>query len=273
VIKDIFMLLSCLLAAATLASTGCGVLRKDCKVSRGRFKQESFAGGGLEFRTAQEKASIARSDGARKALAISDGLAECAFDVFGGSIGKVVMFGTGYAALTRLLVGRLVQHDLVSKALFLRPKLYQIVDFSRGRQDPTLPMKFTITGFSAFVPSVKNLRLIRLSGTDVMNNALVEQIERWLRTRGREEGASTNLRSEPPSHPLQYQALRLKAVGALSGAAVSLSLAADGVCKMWLRKSAVNLPEFAKAVSTLQDLGEFETTAEPPTSWSEEAEV
>jgi len=201
-------------------------LRKDCRISSGRFKRESFSDGGLEFRITHEKAVFVRSEGSRKALAVTEGPGECAFDVFGGAVGGLVMVGTGYAALTRVLVTRLVRRELVSKAWFLIPKLYEIVDLSRGQQDnPALPVKFTVTGFSAFVPGVKNLRLIRLSGTDALNNALVEQIERWLRTRGRETDSDANLTDRCPPRSLQYQAIRLKAVGALSGSSVSLSLA------------------------------------------------
>ncbi len=245
-------------------------LRKDCKVSSGRYKPEVFADLGLEFRTARAPAVYAGS-GSREALAFADGVADCAYDVFAGSIKGIVIFGTGYAALTRLLVGRLVKRDLASKAWFLIPKMHELVDFCRASQAPDLPMKFTITGFSAFVPGVKNLKLIRLGGPDVFNSGLVEPIERWLRTRGRNDSEEIALKDRPV-HSLQYQAVRLKAMGTLSGSTVSLSLAASGGCKMWLRKNAMNLQGFATALSTLKDLGEFETTTAVP-DWSEDAGV
>jgi hypothetical protein len=182
-----------------------------------------------------------------------------------------MIFGTGYASLTRFIVARLVKRDLLSNARFLVPKLHELVDFCRSRQDPDLAMRFTVTGFGAFVPGVKNVKLIRLGGTDVFNSGLVEQIERWLKTRGSHEEGSTGIEDENV-HSLQYQAVRVKATGSLSGATVSLSLAADGGCKMWLRKNALNLPAFASAVSTLKGVGEFDLSTEPP-KWAEDSGV
>lgn len=247
-------------------------LRKDCKISQGRFKQADLAGGGLEFKTAHASSSFA-SSGSREALATNDGSAECAYDIFGGVANGIVIFGTGYAALTRHFVTRLVRRELTTKARFMVPKLYDIVDFCRSPNgDKKLSMKFTVTGFSAFLPGVKNLRQIRLGGSDVFNSGLVEQIERWLKTRGLEALSDEGGPESEELHSLQYQALRLKAVGVLSGSAASLSLAGDGGCKIWLRKSANNLPEFVDAVSTLKRLEKFDTTTETP-SWSEESEV
>jgi hypothetical protein len=223
------------------------------------------AAGGLEFRAAHADPRFA-SSGSREALSMSDGSTECAYDVFGGVVNGIVVFGTGYAALTRHLVSRLVKRDLIAKTRFMVPKLHDIVEFCRASHPGKLPMKFTATGFSAFVPGVKNLRQIKLGGSDVFNSGLVEQIERWLKNRGSSEGSGDAI------NVLQYQALRLKAVGTLSGSAASLSLARDGACKIWVRKSASNLPEFMDAVLTLKSLDKFETTTKTP-SWSEEAEV
>jgi hypothetical protein len=246
-------------------------LRKDCKICAGRYKRTVFEEGDFEFKTAEESPLFAGSTTSREALATAERNAYCAYDVFGGSAGKLVMLGTGYAALTRVLVTRLVSRGLLSQAWFLVPRLYDIVDACRGGEDASLPMRFTITGFSAFIPGVKNLRVLRLGGADVFASGLVNHIERWLQTRGSEENGVAQA-GKKEVHPLRYQAIRLKATGNLSGAAVSATLAGDGGCKMWLRKNAINLPEFGTAVLTLNRVGRFETTAEPPT-WSEESEV
>lgn len=244
-----------------------GRLRKDCMISRGRHKKADIAVTGLEFRMVHAEAKYARS-GSREALAISGSSDECAYDVFGCMADGIVVFGTGYAALTRDLVKGLVRRDLITKTRFMVPKLRDIVKFCRSSDGQTkLPMRFTVTGFNAFIPG-KNLRQIRLTGTDVFNSGLVEQIEQWLENRGSQDraGDTEDLRS------LQYQALRLKAVGTMSGSTVSLGLAGDGGCRIWLRKSAANLPQFMEAVSTLKGLDKFETTTEAP-NWSEETEV
>jgi hypothetical protein len=201
-------------------------LRKDCQVSSGRYKRESLSNGSLEFKTAHASALYA-GPASREALATTKNL-ECAYDVFAGAIGNVVVFGTGYAALTKLLVSRLVKRDLPSKALFLLPRLHELVDFCRASQAPGLPMRFTVTGFSAFIPGVKNLKGIRLSGPDVFNSGLVEPIERWLKTRGSSDNTGEVAVDGLPLDSLRYQAVRLKAVGTLSGSTVSLSLADKG---------------------------------------------
>lgn len=244
-------------------------LRKDCKIGPGRYRRSVFEGGDFEFKTAEESPVFAGSDTSRKALA-TEGKDHCAYDVFGGSAGKLVMLGTGYAALTRALITRLISRGLLAQAWFLVPQLHEIVEGCRGGEDSSLAMKFTITGFSAFVPGVKNLRMLRIGGADVFASGLVGHIEHWLQTRGSEEKIADEALEEV--HLLSYQAIRLKATGTLSGAAVSLSLAGDGGCKIWLRKSAINLPEFAATVLALNRLGRFSATAEPP-SWSEESEV
>jgi hypothetical protein len=41
---------------------------------------------------------------------------------------------------------------------------------------------------------------------------------------------------------------------------------------MYLRKNAMNLHGFATAVSTLRDLGEFDTTTEQP-EWTEDNDI
>lgn len=247
-------------------------LRKECKISPGRYGRADLAGGQLEFKTAHAGPSYASSS-SREALAFSDASADCAYDVFGGLVNGIMIFGTGYAALTRYLVTRLVRRDLAARARFMVPKLHDIVEFCRSSDDNTkLPMQFTVTGFSAFVPGVKNLRQIRLGGTDVFNSGLVEQIERWLKTRQPHESSVDAVARSEDLHSLQYQALRVKAVGTMSGSAASLSLAGDGGCKIWLRKRASNLNEFVAAVSTLKRLNKFDTTTEAP-SWSEEAEL
>jgi hypothetical protein len=245
-------------------------LRKDCQVSPGRYKRENLANGSLEFRTAHASPLYA-GPSAREALAISKDSQECAYDVFAGAIGNVVIFGTGYAALTKVLVSRLVKRELPSKALFLVPKLPEIIGFCRAPQASKLPMKFTVTGFTAFIPGVKNLRGICLSGPDVFNSGLVEPIERWLKTRGGENGGDT-VAADLPLGSLRYQVVRLKGIGTLSGAAVSLSLADKGGCRMYLRKNAMNLHCFATAVSTLRELGEFDTTTEQP-EWADDSEI
>jgi len=230
-----------------------------------------FKGGDFEFKTVEESPLFAGSTTSRESLASAEDQSRCTYDVFGGSAGRLVMLGTGYAGLTRLLVTRLVSRGLLSQAWFLVPRLHEIVDACRrGEDDPSLSIKFTVTGFSAFVPGVKNLRVLRLGGADVFASGLVEHIEHWLQTRGGERNEVDQAGKEV--HPLRYQAIRLKATDALSGAAVSVSLAGDGGCRMWMRKNAINLPEFVATVLTLNRLGRFETTAEPPT-WSEESEV
>jgi hypothetical protein len=245
-------------------------LRKDCKICAGRYKRTAFEGGDFDFKTAEESPLFAGSTASREALATADRQAYCSYDVFGGSAGKLVMLGTGYAALTRVLVSRLISRDLLSQAWFLVPRLHEIVDGCRRREDdPSLPTRFTVTGFSAFVPGVKNLRMLRLGGSDVFASGLVDHIEHWIQ-RGSEENEAGQAGKQVNS--LSYQAIRLKATGTLSGAAVSVTLAGDGGCKMWLRKNAINLPEFATAVLTLNRLHRFETTAEPPT-WSDESEL
>ena len=251
-------------------------LKKDFKVSPGRYKRADLPDGALEFKAVHAGAMFA-SPGSRGALAISDDSPECAYDVFGGVANGIVIFGTGYAALTKHLVARLVNRDLVEKARFMVPKLPEIVQFCRTTngqpksRDIGPSMKFTVTGFSAILPGVKNLRQIRLGGSDVFNSGLVEQIERWLQTRGPEQsqGAET---LKDTSHSLQYQAVRVKATGTMSGSSASLSLAGDGGCKVWLRRKACNLNEFVDAVSTLKRLDKFDETTEAP-SWSEEAET
>jgi hypothetical protein len=248
-------------------------LRKDSTICPGRYKRVAFEGGAFEFKTAEESSLFAGSIATREALATSKRLTHCAYDIFGGSAGKLVLLGTGYGALTRTLVSRLISRGLLSRAWFLTPRLHDIVEACRGPEDSSVSIKFTITGFSAFVPGVKNLKSLRLGGTDVFGSGLVKEIEHWLQTRGREELAGEKAKVEHKEwRPLLYQAVRLKAVGALSGSAVSVSLAGDGGCKMWLRKNAVNLPEFAATVSTLHDLGRFETTADAP-SWSDDGEM
>ena len=118
---------------------------------------------------------------------------------------------------------------------------------------------------------MKNLKGLRLSGPDVFNSGLVAPIERWLKTRGAEDGGQPGTNG-PASASLRYQAVRLRATGTLSGSTVSLSLADKGGCRMYLRKNAVNLQAFATAVSTLRELGEFDTTTDQP-EWSEESDI
>jgi hypothetical protein len=247
-------------------------LGKGCKICPGRHKRAVFQGGAVEFRVAEESPLFAGSVAGREALATSKRLTECGYDIFGGSVGPLVMMGTGYSALTRVLVSRLISRGLLSKAWFLIPQLDDIVGSCRGAEDVGAPMRFTITGFSAFLPGVKELRLLRLGGTDVFGSGLVEEIERWLEARSSEKPMLGQDAPGKELDPLLYQTIRVKAVGNLSGAAVSVSLVGDGGCKLWLRKNAVNLPEFAGAISTLYKSGRFDTSAEPP-SWSEDSEI
>lgn len=246
-----------------------GVLRKNSKICRGRYDAMDFDSSRFEFRTVEESAVYAGSAASREALASAQGHGVCAYDVFVGSAKKLVIFGTGYAALTRLLINRLASRGLSSQGWFLVPRLDDIVRHCREDEDPSQPVQFTVTGFSAFVPAVKTVRMLRLGGSDVFAGGLVDHIEGWLQRRGPSAGNSAKVDQEGA---FLYQAVRLKATGSLTGSTVSITLAADGGCKMWLRKAAINLPGFAAAVQILNQQKRFDSTTQPP-DWSEESEV
>ncbi len=249
-------------------------LQKDANVRQGRFGSGPCPSATeFEFRTVLAPSVFAGSTATRDALASEEDASQCAYDVFIGSIKQLLILGTGYAGLTRLLVSRLVARGLLSEAWFLVPELRQIVELGRQVEDVSHPMKITVTGFNAFVPGVKNLQGLRLSGGNVFSSGLIEQIESWLLTRGAQESESDAEEPARPtdshSHPLQYQAVRVRATGALSGSELSFTLRNDGGGKLWLRKNALNLPELAGLIAMLDDLKRFRTTARPP-RWAEE---
>jgi len=242
-------------------------LDKACKIIDGRYGEKP---GRFDFKRVVEKPDYAGSESARKLLATSRLAKHCAYDLFVGSIGDVFLLGTGYAALTRDLMKRLVAQELLQRAWFLIPEVDEIVRHCRKSNKPNLTMNLTITGFSAFVPSVKNLRTIRLGGSDVFGTGLVDEIEVWLSTRGAIPAPSIqSTREIAPG--LRYQAIRLQSTENMSGTGVSLSLASDGSCKMWLRQNAMNLSAFGETLTTLRKLHQFKTSATPP-SWSEDSE-
>src|ERR1017187_7423590 len=83
-------------------------LGRGCKINPGRHARAVFPGGVVEFKVAEESPLFAGSVASREALATSKRMTECAYDIFGGSVGALVMMGTGYSALTRVLVSRLI---------------------------------------------------------------------------------------------------------------------------------------------------------------------
>src|ERR1022692_3684831 len=125
-------------------------LRKDLKVSQGRYRRKLVEDGAFEFKTVEESSSFAGSTVAREKLATSK--SKCEYDIVGGAVGKLIMVGTGYAALTRHLITKLIKRDLLSRARFLVPQLQDIISSFRGPEDAKLPMRYTVTGFTAFVP-------------------------------------------------------------------------------------------------------------------------
>ena len=249
-------------------------LGKEAKVRVGRFGRGPCPSAKeFEFRTIHAPSIFAGSTASRDALASEEDPSECAYDVFIGSTKRLLVLGTGYASLTKLLVHRLVAQRLLTEAWFLVPELRQIVELGRQVEDPSQPMKITITGFNAFVPGVKNLQGLRLSGGNVFGSGLMEHIEDWLVRRGRQESeddvAKHENLPERQANSLRFQAVRVRATGAMSGSELSFTLRNDGSAKLWLRKNAINLPELGSLISMLNDLEQFRRTAEPP-KWAEE---